>query len=405
MQKGKIYKHHGQWTFRYKVASFVGGQKVWKDAYRTLAPLDKYETTAQVEKDFSKILAELRGTHSSKFTEGVTQSVADFVETTYFPKQTEKLKPSTVFGYRHLYERHVKPNLSDEAMKDFTLPVAQRFLEKIAAATPLSTASLRHIKWFLKAVFDVARMNGGYDPTLLNPFEEVEIPRSPKKKQPTRYATLDTVLDMIDALDEPAATVVATAAFSGLRKAEIQGLRWEDLKDGELHVSRSAWRTTAVQDVKTVASEGAVPVIPLLAEHLEEHRNGFPSEGFIFTGPKMKQPLDLHNLAARVIRPSLEKCATCKKSRLDHADESHAFTLDKTRSIPWCGWHGFRRGLATNLHTLGADDTDVQRILRHANVKVTQESYIKVESGVKRAAMNKLQKALIAKRRTRKGHK
>jgi integrase len=379
MQKGKIYKHHGQWTFRYKIATFVNGEKVWKDAYKTLAPLDKYDSPAQIERDFSRALAELRGTHSSNFTEGVTQSVADFVEATYFPKQAEKLKPSTVFGYRHLYERHVKPNLNGESMRDFTLPVAQRLLDKIAAATPLSSASLRHIKWFLKAIFDVARMNGGYDPTLLNPFEEVEIPKSAKKKQPTRYADLDTVLSMIDVLTEPAATVVATAAFSGLRKSELQGLRWEDLQDGELHIRRAAWRTTAVHDVKTEASENGVPVIPMLAEHLEAHRNGFPKDGFIFTGQKMGRPLDLHNLANRVIRPMLAE-----------------------KKIAWCGWHGFRRGLATNLHTLGVIDTDVQRILRHANVKVTQESYIKVESGVKQAAMNKLQKALMAKRRSRK---
>jgi integrase len=379
MQKGKIYEHHGQWTFRYKVASFVNGVKVWKDAYKALAPIDRYETPAQVEKDFDRVLKDLRGTHSSKFTEGVTQSVSDFIETTYFPKQTEKLKPSTLFGYRHLYDRHVKPQLNGESMREFTLPVAQKFLDKIAAARPLSSTSLRHIKWFLKAVFDCARMNGGYDPTLMNPFEEVHIPKPSKQKVPTRYVDLDTVLDMIDALEEPAATVVATAAFSGLRKSEIQGLRWEDLKNSELHIQRSAWRTTAVQELKTEASKGAVPVISLLADHLEDHRNGFPGDGFIFTGAKMGRPLDLHNLANRVIRPALAK-----------------------KNIPWGGWHGFRRGLATNLHTLGVVDTDVQRILRHANVKVTQESYIKVEGGVKRAAMNKLQKALQAKRRARK---
>jgi integrase len=379
MQRGKIYQHHGQWTFRYKVATFVNGEKVWKDAYRTLAPLDRYETAAQVERDFDHTLKELRGTHSSKFTAGTTQSVVDFIETTYFIKQKEKLKPSTLFGYRHLYDRHVKPQLNGESMRNFTLPVAQRFLEKIAAATPLASTSLRHIKWFLKAVFDVARMNGAYDPTIINPFEEVHIPKPSNEKKPTRYAGLDNVLDMLDVLPDTAATVVAVAAFAGLRKSEIQGLRWEDLKDGELNVQRSAWRTTSIQTVKTEASRGAVPVISLLAEHLEDHRNGFPSDGFIFTGARLGRPLDLHNLAKRVIRPALAE-----------------------KNIPWCGWHGFRRGLATNLHTLGVGDTDVQKILRHANVKVTQESYIKVEPKVKKRAMNKLQKALAAKRKRRK---
>ena len=90
---------------------------------------------------------------------------------------------------------------------------------------------------------------------------------------------------MIDALDEPAATAVAVAAFSGLRKSELQGLKWEDLKGNELHVRRIAWRTTTVSETtKTEASQAPVPVIPILAKYLEAHRNSSLSDGFIFTG-------------------------------------------------------------------------------------------------------------------------
>jgi integrase len=406
MQKGRIYQHGGQWMFRYKEPVFVNGAKVWKDKYEKLAAVDQYKTAAQVEKDFTKKLHDLRaGLDSAKFTPSTTQLVSDFIEQIYFPKQSEpgRLKDSTVFGYRHLYNRHVKPNLNGEVMRDFKLPTAQKLMDKIAAAVPLSSKSLSHIKWFLKAVFDVARTEEAYDPGAVNPFAEAKIPKTRKEQQqPTRYATLDNILDMIDALEEPAATVVSVAAFSGLRKSEIQGLRWEDLKNGELHVRRTAWRTTKIEEsTKTAASKSSVPVIKILAAHLEAHWDRFPPEGFIFLGPKLGKPLDLHNLASRVIRPALEKCATCRKSRLDHAKESHAFALDKARSI-WCGWHGFRRGLATNLHTLGVPDIDVQRILRHADVKVTQQSYIKVEDHVRQAAMKKFERALNKRRRARR---
>lgn len=43
----------------------------------------------------------------------------------------------------------------------------------------------------------------------------------------------------------------------------------------------------------------------------------------------------------------------------------------------WNGWHAFRRGLATNLHTLGVDDKTIQAILRHSNVALTINVYIK----------------------------
>jgi integrase len=172
---------------------------------------------------------------------------------------------------------------------------------------------------------------------------------------------------------------VAMAAFSGLRKSEIQGLRREDLKDNELHVQRTAWRPThVVEQTKTEASRGAVPVIPELAKYLEEHRNRSPSDGFIFTGAKMGHPLDLHNLANRVIRPALAES-----------------------NISWCGWHGFRRGLATNLYELGGEAKTRQAILRHADVRVTKKHYAKPVSKVSAAAMQKFQSVLIAKIKAR----
>jgi integrase len=67
------------------------------------------------------------------------------------------------------------------------------------------------------------------------------------------------------------------------------------------------------------------------------------------------RPIDLDNLSKDRIRPLLKA-----KS-----------------SVRWLGGHAFRRGLATNLHALGVDDMTIQRILRHSNVSVTQDCYIK----------------------------
>ena len=49
----------------------------------------------------------------------------------------------------------------------------------------------------------------------------------------------------------------------------------------------------------------------------------------------------------------------------------------KKAGIRWRGWHGFRRGLASNLNRLGIDDSVIQAISRHSNIAVTQACYIK----------------------------
>jgi len=83
--------------------------------------------------------------------------------------------------------------------------------------------------------------------------------------------------------------------------------------------------------------------------------------------------MDLDKLAQRVIRP-----------------------LMKAIRMEWYGWHGFRRGIASNLYELGADEKVVQRILRHAKSHVTKDRYIKAFDPAVLAAMRKLETTLGA---------
>jgi integrase len=62
--------------------------------------------------------------------------------------------------------------------------------------------------------------------------------------------------------------------------------------------------------------------------------------------------------------------------------------------VQWHGWHAFRRGLATNLYRLGVSDKTIQRILRQANVGVTQACYIKTADSDATAAMQQFERSL-----------
>jgi integrase len=384
VQTGKVYKRGNWWMLRYKVPTWVDGRKVWTDEYKKLAPADKYESEAALRRD-NLVPAVPDGASA---TPQRTQLLSDFVERVYFPKAETKLKASTLRSYRQVYNCYVKPRTNGHRMCDFSLPTAQKFLDGIAAEKSLSVSSFQKIKWFAVAVFDTAQIEGAFDSNFQNPFFKVELPRNRRPKQATRYATLEHVLAMIEVLNHSderdeqkrammstAARVIAVAAFSGLRKSEIQGLKWGDIKNGQISVRRTAWRPTMIEEGgKTEASQSTVPIIKALAEHLKKQRNGLPAEGFVFAGPKLEgNPLDLKNLAARTICPTLKKA-----------------------EIPWCGWHGFRRSLATNLHELGVNDLTVRAILRHSDVGVTQQAYIKSTDKVKAEGMAKLQTALAA---------
>ena len=100
-------------------------------------------------------------------------------------------------------------------------------------------------------------------------------------------------------------------------------------------------------------------------------------------------PLNLDNLVRRVIVPALSRCTVCRKLGDKHKPEGHVYQRDQ--SLPqWHGWHAFRRGLATNLHALGVDDKTIQAILRHSNVSLTQNIYIKSVMESQVSAMDSL---------------
>jgi hypothetical protein len=89
----------------------------------------------------------------------------------------------------------------------------------------------------------------------------------------------------------------------------------------------------------------------------------------------IKQRLEKMTLR-RIIIPALERCEFCEQPKSEHQTDDHLFVRDN--AFPrWHGWHAFRRGIATNLHQLGVADKDIQAILRHSNIGITMNIYVK----------------------------
>jgi integrase len=181
---------------------------------------------------------------------------------------------------------------------------------------------------------------------------------------------------MLERLPEPSRTVVAVAAFSGLRESEIRGLRWTDYDGKFFNVRTSIWRTHE-GETKTRKSKNSVSVIPLLQKILAAHKQRNGSSEWIFAGEKMGRPLHLDNLYRRTMKPIIGDI--------------------------WHGWHAFRRGLATGLYSIDERAEIAQTILRLEDVSTTQEHYLMLKSKAEgNAAMKRFGKVVekkMAKRR------
>ena len=132
-------------------------------------------------------------------------------------------------------------------------------------------------------------------------------------------------------------------------------------------------------------------MIRQLAERLEMHRlhSHNSQSGPIFAN-SLGNPMSMNNLLGRVIRPVLNRCACCGKSKGNRIwNANHEYQRDE-RLPRWHGWHAARRGLGSNLYRLGVPPMVIQRILRHSNVSTTANYYIKAAADDVWNAMAKL---------------
>jgi integrase len=380
-QGGTIFKKGPSWFLKYRKPKLNDdGTPGWEHACVKLAPAEPPYTSERSVRPLA--LRYLNPVNSGELRAEATQRIGEFVENVYFPNV--KVKPSTLAGYKQNYEKHLKnrPEM-DVRLCDFKTSTAQKLLYKIEDETELSHRSLKNIRALLWAIFTFAKQQPGVMDDIPNPIPDTKIPEGNPNGETYAYS-LEEVLTMLEVLPEPAKTIVATAAFTGLRRSEIRGLQWADLETNEegecqLQVRRSVWNTHIIESTKTEASRTSVPVLRALQKRLEAHRNGYGAEEFIFAGPKKGLPLDLQNLANRVIAPAL-----------------------KDAGLEWHGWHSFRRGLATTLHALGTEDKTIQRILRHSNQATTMNIYVKADPAKTRDALQRVNDAFEGAKRRKK---
>jgi integrase len=177
--------------------------------------------------------------------------------------------------------------------------------------------------------------------------------------------------------NDPQAQIAMLLSFLGLRTAEMRGLRWEDIRDGEIHVQRSAWRAT-VAPGKTHRARRAVPFCVGAKSLLKAYNvsQGRPREGYVLQSG-LGTPLDVHALALRIIRPALEK-----------------------HGLPWYGFYAGRRGASTELAHLAKGDTQITAPLFGHTPEIADSFYVKGVPEATRAAALKYDELLALPAKT-----
>jgi integrase len=201
-----------------------------------------------------------------------------------------------------------------------------------------------------------------------NPIDLVR--QSAKRLKVPRILRPDQFKALLGKLSEPYKTMVITVACLGLRVSELLGLQWGDVDFENLtvRIQRSVVEGE-VNDTKTEASEGVLPLDPDLAEALLAHKACsvyVAGSDFVFAGDSGK-PRWKDCLLADYLKPAAAKAG-----------------------IGNIGWHTFRHTYSTLLHALGTTPAVQKELLRHANIQTTMNVYTQAISADKRDAATKV---------------
>src|SRR6266852_3586114 len=235
--------------------------------------------------------------------------------------------------------------------------------------TPLARGSKAKIRNIMSALYSHAIRWEWAD---RNPITSVR--QSAKRQKAPDILVPEEIVAILKELPEPLRTMIELDAFTGLRRGELIGLRWEDV-DFEvlvLHIRRSV--VAMVQELpKTEASQTDVPLDAQLAESLFTWRQRCAYAtlaDWVFASPQMKgkQPYWPGTLWRYYGRPALKRAKVTKNVT----------------------YHTFRHTFGTLLNANGENAKVVQELLRHASLKVTTDVYMQAVSSQKREAQSKL---------------
>ena len=278
------------------------------------------------------------------------------------------------YATRTAYEFYLKgwivPKWGEFSLSDIHTVAVEGWLKTVQLA-PGSKAKIRNL---MSTLFNHAMR---YEWAEKNPIRLVR--QSAKRLSTPDVFTAEEIGRLLAKLEGPYYVMTFFAALTGLRVSELLALRWEDVDfaAGEIHLTR-AIVCQHVGPMKTATSQKPVPMDAGLAALLLDWRGRCPynqDTDYVFASAEMhgKQPLWPSSAMSKHIRPAAKLAGIVKHVR----------------------WHVFRHSFATLLKGNGEDVKTVQESLRHADSKVTLDTYTQGLMPVKKEAQRKVFEMIV----------
>lgn len=258
---------------------------------------------------------------------------------------------NTIFS---LFEKHIIPEFGEHPVDAITRDHLVSFRNgRVRYRTPgghaLSSGTVNRLMTLVKAVIEEAC----HRYKLPNPYERIK--KLKEEKRHVEPFSLDEVNRMLRDVRGDFRDYLIVKFFTGMRTAEVHGLRWKcvDFERGEVHV-RETYGKAGFEYTKNDHSQREIRMSSKVVEALKRQfkvTGAGGREGLVFCS-KNGTPVDDHNFCNRIWRPMLEDL-----------------------SIPYRRPYDTRHTAATLMLASGESPEWVARQLGHANTKMLFSVY------------------------------
>jgi integrase len=205
--------------------------------------------------------------------------------------------------------------------------------------------------------------------------------------------TVEQTFSILEKIRQPERTLTLLIAATGLRISECLGLQWQDVDYANRQIFvRRKFTGGKVGEPKTEASEGVVPLHPLLAGFLREWQQQTPYAGstdWVFASERLKgkKPRVANMLVESYLRPAAVAAGVLKSEVV----EGKLVDRDPRRF----GFHNLRHSLSTFLVGTQVDPKTVQDLLRHSDIRTTLQLYTQSIDANRLAAQGQVLNAIL----------
>jgi integrase len=301
----------------------------------------------QWRRDFGSALAKGTVKPPTKQTldEAAEAWLAGTREGTIRNRSGDVYKPGVIREYERALQRRILPRLGhlklSEVQRHHLQDLADRML-----ADGADPSTIRNALMPLRGIFRRALNRGD---VAVNPTTGIELPAVRGRRE--RIASPDEASRLLDALPAGDRALWATALYAGLRRGELQGLRWEDvdLSTGLIHVRRSWDQLEGEIAPKSIAGTRKIPIASVLRRYLIEHKLSSSSDHVFPTAGG--RPFDPGTISQRA-------------DRAWTAGELERITL-----------HEARHTYASLMIAAGVNAKTLSTFMGHASITITLDRY------------------------------